>query len=164
MLGDSAAPVPWLAHRGLEVPGTPRCPPGHLDLGALPSCLVRKWGPGWGEPRSLQTGSWMGTAAPSEGQPPPRALPPPRLAPPSALGVGGVINKAASRRAGSPRLSATSLWGWRKINRVIRVIAFQGTSSGQRLSYILNVGLRFVAGLPGCGGRGAAPGSGREGR
>lgn len=68
--------------------------------------------------------------------------------------MGGVINKAASSRAGSPSLGSTSLLVRRRINRVIRVIAFQETSSGHRLSYILNLGLIICRLSPGHGSGG----------
>lgn len=94
--------VPWLVHSWLEVRGTPRCPPGGLQLEALARLAWSRSGVRGGWPPSLQTDSGVEKLGQSACQPGPSPLPLPSLAPSWAVGVGGVINKAASSRAGSP--------------------------------------------------------------
>ena len=67
---------------------------------------------GW--PPSVQTDSWVAKLEQSASQPRPSPLPLPSLAPSGAVGVGGVINKAASSRAGSPESQFNKSGGLKK--------------------------------------------------
>ena len=109
---------------------------------------------GW--PPSVQTDSWVAKLGQSACQPRPSPSPFQARRRRGRWGwVELLIRRPPAERA-RPSLSSTSLSVWRRISRVIWVIAFQGTSSGQRLSYILNSGLQLAACLLGRSGSGGS--------
>ena len=147
--------VPWLVHSWLEVRGTPRCPAGGLQLEALARFAWSRSGVRGGWPPSLQTDSGVEKLGQAACQPGPSPLPFQAWRHRERWGwVALLIRRPPAERA-RPSLRSTSLLVWRRINRVIWVIAFQETSSGQRLRYILNLGLQLVSCLLGCGGGGS---------